>query len=292
MRLLEITTEVPSALVCEAHELQRERLAQDYDLVHLDLRGKSQLDRSRAVDMAKVPDVVLLRGISDFYAVGRAFPRAKLIVDHCTHEDLGLAPRGQHILSRATVFCYSAEAQTRLRAAGARKTSVLPGPWLRDLREPRKTSGGIYVGFVPTPWAKQALLDTLRDDRERRRDALTYYSADRVLGAVYEPDATAMAVVCDVLVYAQESEDLGAPHEGAMLAAAYGCGLVSVALSSLDAAGFEKDAHYALALKYVRGGYARGLEAYTADRDTLDRGVLRLKYDPDAFHVALRRALT
>ena len=268
MRLLEVTVdEVLSEPVRDAHELQRRALVREFDYTHLDLGGKPQLDRARALDMARVPDAVLLRGVTDFYAIGRAFPQAQLVVDHCSHVDLGQAPKGQHVLMRADLLCYSEVARSKLQAAGGRKITVLPGPWVADLREEKPRERTVRVGFIPTPWARAALLDTLREVRERRWS------------------------VCDVLVHAQESEDLGAPHEGAVLAAAYGCGLVSTALSALAASGFQKDTHYALAPKYTRGAYAKGLQDYLENRDTLDRGVADLVYDPDAFIVALMRSL-
>lgn len=289
MRLLEITVdEVLSPAVLDAHELQREQLAREFDYSRLDLAGRSQQDRARAVDMARVPDMVLLRGVSDFYPVGRAFPQAKFIVDHCSHVDLGQAPPGQHVLMRANVLCYSEAARDKLRAAGARKVTVLPGPWLRDLREEKPKERTVRVGFVPTPWARAAALDTLREGRERRWTQFEYYTTEKIIGTSRVLDAVEMAVVCDVLVHAQESEDLGAPHDGAILAAAYGCGLVSTALSALEAAGLQKDVHFALAPKYTRGGYAKGLQDYLENRDTLDRGVASLTPDPDVFIRALR----
>lgn len=290
MRLLEITVaDTASQVVLEAHANQRAALAREFDYYDLDLAGRSQLDCARAVDSVKTPDVVLLRGISSFYPIGRAFPQARLIVDHCTPTDLGQNPKGQHVLMRASVMCYSEAARDKLRAAGARKISVIPGPWLRDLRERRPRGRAIRVGFVPTPWARAALLDTMREGRELGWGHFEYYSVDKIIGATRVIDAVEMASVCDVLVHAQESEDLGAPHDGAILSAAYGCGLVTVGLSALEASGLKKDVHFALAPKYTRGGYAKGLQTYAENRDVLDRGIESLVPDADAFIHTLRR---
>ena len=292
MRLLEITTEIQSPVLREAHALQRERLQEDYDHEQVDFVGKKSIDRARALDMARRPDAILLRGVSGFYEAHTAFPGTPLVIDHCTDDQLSEAARGQHAFSRARFLCYSEAGAANLRRAGGRRMTMLRGPWLTDLRESRPVEKTLRVGFVPGPWARQALLDTLREAREKRWNHLEFFSLDRLIGVSQVDSPEELASVSDVLVYSLETEDRGAPNDGAILAATYGCGLISVQTDSLDASGLQKDVHYALAPKYTRGGYARGIESYLMLRSSLDAGISALRYDAGEFHTSLGSALS
>ena len=290
-RLLEIVTEIDSPVVCAAQDHQRERLREEYMHTLLDFRGMSTQDRARALDLAPVPDGVLLRGISDYYGIGRAFPRAPIVVDHCTNAHISQAAKGSYLLAKMTVLCYSPKAAALVRDAGARRVIRLPGPYLRDLREEVPRQKTIRVGFMPGPYTVAALKDALRVAKEKSWAVFEFFTCEhRLIGVQQVEDVFELANICDVLVQPLETEDLGGPNDAAILCAAYGCSLASVATDSLEPMGFFAGS-YALVQKYSRGGYGGALALFLEHRERYETGVRELQYDADRFFDVLRSSL-
>jgi len=273
MRLLEILTEEPSEVVSLAQDGQRDRLmAEASTYQQLDFRGVSARDRARMLEgVTRTPSHILLRGFRPFYSTARTFPRARLVVDFCGRVDVPEDLPGRFFLGRARALCYSEKAEEILKARGISDVTCTPGPLLPDLREGPVEDSRLVVGVISGEDSVQALRDLLavREKQEWRDVDIV---APHQFRGVDRVDSDMDVVECaDVLIGALEREDLGEPCDAAILAAAYGRGLVAVTTSAAEKLGYTGN-RYARVAKYTKGGYGAGVRLYMEHRATMAQG--------------------
>jgi len=274
VRLLEIM-DAGSEVVRTVHEEQRERLQEEHDHYLLEHKGVSVQGRARALASVRTPNMILLRGLRTLPEVTKAFPRIPILVDSCE-----LTPswgrKGLHLTKNVKAVCYSENAQKALIRLGLR-AQVLCGPVLRQREDADALlSKPVRVGILPGPGDRAALQSLLTVSRRQEwgLEVLTLLPSTKAttVDSVWE-----LASEVDILVGPHEAEDCGGPSDAAILALAYGRGLVVPRLASIDALPFAAGG-VQYADKYVAGSYAGAVRRYMENPTRWENWVLGLSY--------------
>lgn len=275
MQVLEIMCE-GSEVVRAAHDQQREALRKHFDFYSLDFTSKGKQDRARELEVVKTPDVIIVRGFRALGQVTKRFPRTPVLLDHCAPYDMPDAPPGSHLLRYVRAICYSKKAAKSLSRAGLVDVQVLPGPVLADCREAVEKEGPVRVGVLPGYGDQPVLRDLIRISKAQEWN-VEIFSTLPAVGAEQVSDVWELVEESDVLIGPHETEDLGAPCDAAILALAYGRGLVAPRLGALDKLPYGAGG-IIYADRYTTGSYTAALRHFLEKPDKWEDWVLGASY--------------
>jgi len=254
----------------------------------LDLQGRPATERLVLLKAERLHghEAVLVRGIEVLPLLSDAgfLAGPKVVLDHCTPAQVGRTYPRLGLLQRlAKVSCYSPQAERGFREAGVGKVRTLPGPHAVPVQEDARGEGLVIGVARSCATAHQVLTKLLRAADEKGWGA-TFVSTMTAIGSEKVGSDLEVAERCDLLVAPREEVDLGQPHEGAILALAFGRALVTNWTEALSAMSYTQGT-YLNVDKYSAGlsGYVAAVELYRRNRGPYDAYPRRAKVDHTRF---------
>lgn len=247
---------------------QRDFLAQEgVDLLTISSGRKTMTQLSQEVQevVAKEKSSVLwVRGFDLLNAVFRtdAHRMTRIVVDHCiasaidpNHPLMGQLHRLNHVI------CYGTKVEANYRRGGFGKVKVMGGPYLPPGCKYRAPEGDLTVAVLRTCYAaRDVLVKIVQLNRDKGWGAkiVSSMSANGVTTVNTDFEAAERA---QLVIAPFEEEDVGVPHEGAMLALGVGRALATSRTMAMDSMPYPSSA-FILCPRYAVGAYAAAIPTF------------------------------
>lgn len=237
MRLLDVERRTSETLAF-VRSVQREALREagiTVDLLDGTFMATRELNAQYNLLYSKnKPDLVLLRG-AELLSLLPPLRDVRTLFSHETPYAFGVtSPLRSRLQSVHRALCYSVQAEAGLREAGFSKTRVLAGPGVPY--DPQPLPEKITVGVLKTAQCASAVLQALAEWRDANQHTFTFASCLPSRHATRTGSDIETALASTVLVApVDEGPELGAPHEGGILALSMGRALVTRRTSALTA---------------------------------------------------------